>query len=44
MYQAELIEGDTTNSAYPVYYPTEVGRQSLDTFTEYLKAATGKAS
>jgi predicted transcriptional regulator len=44
MYQAELIEGDTTNSAYPVYYPTEIGRQSLETFNEYLKVAIGKAS
>ena len=29
MYMAELIEGDTSNSAYPVYYPTEVGLQSI---------------
>ncbi|MBN2603320.1 MAG: winged helix-turn-helix transcriptional regulator [Candidatus Thermoplasmatota archaeon] len=27
MYMAELIDGDTTNSAYPVYYPTEMGSQ-----------------
>ena len=27
MYMAELIDGDTTNSAYPVYYPTEMGAQ-----------------
>ncbi|OGS40456.1 MAG: hypothetical protein A3K77_02975, partial [Euryarchaeota archaeon RBG_13_31_8] len=33
MYMAELIEGDTTNSAYPVYYPTEVGVQSVRNFS-----------
>lgn len=25
MYLAELIEGDTSNSSYPVYYPTQTG-------------------
>jgi predicted transcriptional regulator len=25
MHMAELVEGDTTNTAYPVYYPTEIG-------------------
>lgn len=25
MYLAELVEGDTSNSSYPVYYPTETG-------------------
>ena len=30
MYIAELIEGDTSNSAYPVYYPTEIGNQAID--------------
>ncbi|KYK28587.1 hypothetical protein AYK20_06975 [Thermoplasmatales archaeon SG8-52-1] len=29
MYMAELIDGDTSNSAYPVYYPTEIGIQSI---------------
>ena len=29
MYMAELIDGDTSNSAYPVYYPTEIGLQSI---------------
>jgi predicted transcriptional regulator len=29
MYMAELIDGDTTNSAYPVYYPTEMGSQII---------------
>lgn len=43
MYVAELIEGDTTNSAYPVYYPTEVGIQSIRNYslhTKKLKAAS----
>jgi predicted transcriptional regulator len=35
MYLAELIEGDTSNSAYPVYYPTEIGIGALDNFTNY---------
>ena len=26
LYIAELIDGDTTHSSYPVYYPTETGR------------------
>ncbi len=43
MQEAELIEGDTTNSAYPVYYPTEIGRQVVETYNEYLKTTTGKA-
>ena len=25
MYLAELVEGDTSNSSYPVYYPTQTG-------------------
>ncbi|KYK32841.1 MAG: hypothetical protein AYK22_01585 [Thermoplasmatales archaeon SG8-52-3] len=29
MYLAELIDGDTSNSAYPVYYPTEIGLDSI---------------
>jgi len=44
LYEAELIEGDTTNSAYPIYYPTEIGRQFMETYTEYLKTTVGKAS
>jgi len=28
MYIAELVEGDTSNSSYPVYYPTEIGIQA----------------
>jgi len=37
MYMAELVEGDTSNSAYPVYYPTEIGNQSLRNFPDQLK-------
>jgi predicted transcriptional regulator len=33
MYMAELVEGDTTNSAYPVYYPTEIGTEALQNFS-----------
>jgi predicted transcriptional regulator len=44
MQEAELIEGDTTNSAYPVYYPTEIGRQIIDTYNEFLKTTVGKAA
>ena len=41
MYLAELIEGDTSNSAYPVYYPTEIGIGALENFTNYIhKPAT----
>ncbi len=35
MYLAELVEGDTSNSAYPVYYPTEIGIGALENFTNY---------
>jgi len=37
MYMAELIDGDTSNSAYPVYYPTEIGTQALRSFSEHGK-------
>ena len=37
MYLAELIDGDTSNSAYPVYYPTEIGIESIRSFTDHLK-------
>ncbi len=43
LYGAELIEGDTTNSAYPIYYPTEIGRQYMETYNEYLKTTVEKA-
>ena len=44
LYEAELIEGDTTNSAYPIYYPTEIGRQFVETYIEYLKTTLGNAA
>jgi predicted transcriptional regulator len=44
LHEAELIEGDTTNSAYPIYYPTEIGRQFMETYNEYLKTTIGKAA
>jgi len=37
MYLAELIDGDTSNSAYPVYYPTDIGNQALRNFSDNLK-------
>jgi predicted transcriptional regulator len=30
MYMAELVQGDTTNSVYPIYYATEVGLETLE--------------
>lgn len=43
MYMAELIEGDTSNSIYPVYYPTEMGHHALVNFLERPKKL-GRAS
>ncbi len=37
MYMAELIDGDTSNSAYPVYYPTDIGIQALGNFSRHSK-------
>jgi len=37
MYMAELVDGDTSNSAYPVYYPTEIGAQATQHFSAHLK-------
>lgn len=37
MYIAELIEGDTSNSAYPVYYPTDVGIQCLENYISEME-------
>ena len=37
MYMAELIDGDTSNSAYPVYYPTEMGNHALQSFSDHIK-------
>ncbi len=39
MFEAELVEGDTTNSAYPVYYPTEIGSEALENLSEYQKGS-----
>ena len=43
MYLAELIEGDTSNSAYPVYYPTIIGTQALVNFSDHFRRP-GQAS
>jgi len=37
MYLAELIDGDTSNSAYPVYYPTEMGNHAIHNFSNHIK-------
>lgn len=37
MYLAELIDGDTSNSAYPVYYPSEMGKSVLQNFSDQIK-------
>ena len=37
MYLAKLIDGDTSNSAYPVYYPTEIGKSVLQNFSDQIK-------
>jgi predicted transcriptional regulator len=37
MYLAELVDGDTSNSAYPVYYPTDLGMEVSKNFSDYLK-------
>ena len=44
MYMAELIDGDTSNSAYPVYYPTEIGTQALRNFSGHGKKIVLKAA
>lgn len=43
MHFAELVEGDTTNSAYPIYYPTDNGREALIFYQEPMRIAVGKA-
>lgn len=40
MYLAELIDGDTSNSAYPVYYPTEIGIEAISNYSQNLKRYT----
>jgi len=42
MYIAELIDGDTSNSSYPVYYPTETGINVIKQIGK--KIGMGKAS
>ena len=37
MFMAELIDGDTSNSAYPVYYPTDIGFEAISNFSQHLK-------
>ena len=37
MYLAELIDGDTSHSAYPVYYPTEIGIEAVQSFSDHIK-------
>ena len=37
MYMAEMVDGDTSNSAYPVYYPTDIGREALQMYTGNLR-------
>ena len=44
MYMAELVDGDTSNSAYPVYYPTTLGYESAKNLSKYLKNTKRKAS
>lgn len=43
MFLAELIDGDTSNSAYPVYYPTETGMEISNKFSDMIKKP-GRAS
>ncbi|MCX6665639.1 MAG: winged helix-turn-helix transcriptional regulator [Euryarchaeota archaeon] len=44
MYEAELVEGDTSNSAYPVYYPTDVGYEAVENFCDPTKKVIKIAS
>ncbi|MEF8879736.1 MAG: winged helix-turn-helix transcriptional regulator [Candidatus Thermoplasmatota archaeon] len=39
MTKAEMVEGDTSNSVYPVYYPTEIGEKAIDNVRPKQKAA-----
>ncbi len=41
MYMAELIDGDTSNSAYPVYYPTEIGIDAISSYSQNVKRFEG---
>jgi predicted transcriptional regulator len=37
MFLAELVDGDTSNSAYPVYYPTDLGLEVAKSFSDIIK-------
>lgn len=37
MYMAELVVGDTSNSAHPVYYPTDIGTEALENMNNHIK-------
>jgi len=43
MYMAELVEGDTSNSTYPVYYATDIGGQAVQNISKQ-STKTGRAS
>jgi predicted transcriptional regulator len=43
MYLAELVDGDTSNSAYPVYYPTDLGMEVSKNFSNFHKKIRGAA-
>jgi predicted transcriptional regulator len=43
LYLAELVDGDTSNSAYPVYYPTDMGSEVSKNFSDYIRKP-GRAS
>jgi len=43
MYMAELVEGDTSTSTYPVYYITDIGFQAIQNLSEQSKRM-GRAS
>ncbi len=44
MNMAELVEGDTSNSAYPIYFPTEIGAEALEEFISAHKQQIKVAS
>ncbi|MFO8077133.1 MAG: winged helix-turn-helix transcriptional regulator [Thermoplasmatota archaeon] len=44
MYMAELVEGDTSNSTYPVYYPTQTGICSIRNVNAQQSRKTKSAS
>jgi predicted transcriptional regulator len=44
LYLAELIEGDTSNSTYPVYYPTETGISCIQQVQQKKKKQLKSAS